>query len=109
MTQETSLPPIRTGYAYSIEFNFASGFLGAGETVRAELRTSPGYALAATFDSDRNADTVTLSLTEEQTADLVLRTHYTDLVIVTVDDVELPITDQIFAIPVEQGITEHSQ
>lgn len=67
---EVRLSAIRIGFPYAVDVNFPAGFLLAGESVRTKFRRhledpAPVVAVAA-----RNGDTVTWTLTKEQTADM---------------------------------------
>jgi hypothetical protein len=108
--QEVRLAPIRRGYDYELAVNWPAGFLGSGETLRAELRRTPAQTVpTATFMAERDGDTVTLSLPKTVTADIPTKVHLMDWTLVMSAGAEEPIRDPRFTILVEDHVTRASE
>jgi hypothetical protein len=109
MTVEVALTPIRKGYGYQVDISLPEDFLADGETMRADLRqTVTQQQPSASFEVERSGDNVSLTLSADDTADLPARRHLMDLTLVLTGDVEVPVLDQRFIIPVEEHVTRAS-
>ena len=103
------LASIRIGFAYAVDLNFPAGFLEAEESIRARLRKYPGAPDPVTFDSERVGDSVTISLTAEQTSTLLPGSYITEAVVYQplspgVD--EQPLADNVYLIDADYSPSE---
>lgn len=106
IVEEVTLSDIRPGFPYSVWCLFEPGLLLEGQTLRADLKSTPTSATKlATFAVERNDDDVALSLTAEQTKKLTLGNRVVDLVLVDDDDTEHAITSPRLLLKVSRHAT----
>lgn len=72
---EVRLSAIRIGFDYTVQIDFPTGFLAAGEGVRTKFRHFVGDAAAFAPVDSRLGDSVTWELTAAQTAGMTPGTY----------------------------------
>lgn len=72
---EVRLSAIRIGFPYTVQIDFPSGFLAAGENVRTKFRRYVGDPSPVVPAATRAGDSVTWELTEVQTSAMTPGTY----------------------------------
>jgi hypothetical protein len=93
---EIRLASIRIGFDYAVEIDFPVGFLEAEESIRMKLRRFNEDPVAIEMLSERTGDTITLSLTAAQTADMIPCSYVGEAVVYQPDfpaEPEVPLTN----------------
>lgn len=76
---EVRLSAVRIGFPYTVEIDFPSGFLAAGESVRTKFRRFVTDTSPVVPTDERVGDAVTLELSEVQTADMIPGTYIAEM------------------------------
>lgn len=80
---EVRLSDVRIGFPYTVEITFPAGFLAAEESVRMKFRRYVGDPDPVVLDDTRAGDSITLELTEAQTADMVPCSYIGEAIVYT--------------------------
>lgn len=107
---EVRLGAVRIGFEWSAEVKFPVGFLGATESIRMKFRRYTGdLNPIQLLDEKVDGETIDLSLTAAQTADMVPSTYIGEAVVYDTADPgfdQIPLTNNRYLIDCDYSPSE---